>query len=59
MPPAVPAMAAISSGVTTMPRMLDVDALHIAAATLPRAIDVKAMDDCTVDGSAQMNSTPR
>ena len=34
--------------------MLDAEALQIAAATLPPAAEVKAMADCTVAGSAQV-----
>ena len=34
------------------------EAAHTAAGMLPPAIEVKAMDDCTVDGSAHRNSTP-
>jgi hypothetical protein len=47
-----------SSGVSTTPRMLDSDALTIAADTLPWAIDVNAIEDCTVDGTRHRNSTP-
>ena len=47
-----------SSGVSTTPRMLDNDALTMAADTWPRAIDVNAIDDCTVDGTRHRNSTP-
>ncbi|OBH04498.1 hypothetical protein A5696_04800 [Mycobacterium sp. E2699] len=47
-----------SSGVSTTPRMLDNDALTMAADTWPRAIDVNAMDDCTVDGTRHRNSRP-
>ncbi len=39
--------------------MFDVDAAQIAAGTLPPALEVEAMDDCTVDGSAQRKSRPR
>ncbi len=42
----------------TMPRMLEADAEHSAAATLPRAMEVKAMEDCTVEGSTHRNSSP-
>ncbi len=49
---------ATSAGVRTMPRRLEKDALHIAAATLPRAMAVKAMDDCTVEGSSVRNRMP-
>jgi hypothetical protein len=41
-----------------MPARLEKVAAQTAAATLPRAIEVKAIDDCTVDGSRQRNSTP-
>src|SRR5579863_2554308 len=41
-----------------MPSRLDADALQTAAGTLPLAIDVNAIDDWTVDGSAQRNRTP-
>ena len=47
-----------SSGVSTTPRMLDNDALTMAAETWPRAIDVNAIEDCTVDGTRHKNSTP-
>jgi hypothetical protein len=47
-----------SSGVNTMPRMLDNDALTIAAGTLPWAIEVNAIDDCTVDATRVRNNTP-
>ena len=41
-----------------MPSRFDSEALHTAAATLPWAIEVKAMEDCTVDGNRQRNSSP-
>ena len=41
-----------------MPRMLDNEALTIAAGTLPWAIEVNAIEDCTVDGTRHRNSTP-
>src|ERR1700677_786532 len=47
------------SGVTTMPVRFDAVAEQTAAGMLPRALDVRAIDDCTVDGSAQRNKTPR
>lgn len=47
-----------SNGVSATPRMLDSDALTIAAETLPRAIDVNAIDDCTVEGTRHKNSNP-
>ena len=47
-----------SSGVSTMPMMLDSEALHSAAGTLPPAIEVNTTDACTVDGSVQRNSSP-
>ena len=59
MPPPVPASRASSNGVRKTPSRLDSEALHTAAGTLPRAIEVKAIEDCTVDGSAHRNSTPR
>ena len=42
-----------------MPRRFDSEALQSAAGTLPRAIEVKAMEDCTVEGSTQTNSSPK
>jgi hypothetical protein len=42
-----------------MPRMLDVEALHRAAATFPPAIEVKATEACTVEGNVQRNRRPR
>src|SRR5271166_684646 len=56
--PAVSINNRTSSGVSTTPRMLDNDALTMAAETCPRAIEVNAMDDCTVDGTRHRNSTP-
>src|ERR1700677_3859357 len=47
-----------SAGVSTIPNMLDTEALHRAAGTLPRAIEVKAIEDCTVEGSTQTNINP-
>jgi len=44
--------------VSTTPRMLDNDALTMAAETWPRAIEVNAMEDCTVDGTRHRNSSP-
>ena len=41
-----------------MPRKLENEALHTAAATLPRAIEVKAIDDWTVEGSSVRNNIP-
>ena len=41
-----------------MPRMLDREALHSAAATLPPAIEVKITDACTVDGKVQRKIRP-
>ena len=43
---------------TKMPRMLEAEALQIAAGTFPFAMDVKAIDDWTVDGSVQRNRMP-
>ena len=57
-PPAVCMSSTTRSGVSTTPRMLDSDALTIAAGTLPLAIEVNAMEDCTVDGTRHRNSTP-
>ncbi|PQM44132.1 hypothetical protein C1Y40_05708 [Mycobacterium talmoniae] len=47
-----------SSGVSATPRMLDSEALTIAADTWPRAIEVNAIDDCTVEGTRHKNSSP-
>src|SRR5690606_13021350 len=47
-----------SNGVSNTPRICEAEAAATAAATLPLAMDTKAMDDCTVDGSAARNSTP-
>ena len=41
-----------------MPNRFEAEAAHTAAATLPRATEVKAIDDCTVEGRQQRNSTP-
>ncbi len=57
-PPWVLSSSAASSGVSTIPNRLEKVALHTAAAVLPRAMVVKAIEDCTVDGSRQRNSTP-
>ncbi|CAJ3473162.1 Uncharacterised protein [Burkholderia pseudomallei] len=56
--PCVDTITPTSAGVTKMPSRLDADAEQTAAGTLPLAIDVNAIDDCTVDGSVQRNSTP-
>jgi len=49
---------ATRTGVSTMPRMLEKDALQMAAATFPRAIEVKAIEDCTVEGRQHRNIRP-
>ena len=41
-----------------MPKRLYAVAAQSAVGTLPRAIEVKAIDDWTVDGSAQSRITP-
>ena len=41
-----------------MPNRLDAVAAQSAAGTLPRAIEVNAIDDWTVEGSAQSRITP-
>src|SRR5215470_5103121 len=41
-----------------MPRMLDSEAAHRAAATLPPAIEVKTTEACTVDGKVQRKTKP-
>src|SRR5438105_1399557 len=46
-------------GVRNRPARLDPAAEQTAAATLPPAIEVNAIEDCTVEGSTQTNSTPR
>jgi hypothetical protein len=56
--PVVVISASTSSGVTNTPRMLENDALTTAPATLPRAMEVKAIEDWTVEGTRQRNSTP-
>ena len=56
--PVVCISSTTSSGVSPTPRMLDSDALTIAAGTLPWAIEVNAIEDCTVDGTRHRNSTP-
>src|SRR5438105_2585692 len=45
-------------GVRNRPARLDPAAEQTAAATLPPAIEVNAIEDCTVEGSTQTNSTP-
>ena len=40
------------------PMRLETDAAQIAAGTLPPAIEVKAIEDCTVEGSTDKNSSP-
>ncbi|MNT74071.1 hypothetical protein D3C72_2128510 [compost metagenome] len=47
-----------SNGVRNMPKIFEAEAEQIAAGTFPPAMEVKAMEDCTVDGSTQRNSTP-
>ncbi len=41
-----------------MPKRLDAVAAQSAAGTLPRAIEVKAIEDWTVEGSAQSRIIP-
>src|SRR4051794_7942546 len=53
-----PINSAANSGVITTPSTFDTEAELIASPTLPFAIEVKAIDDCTVDGSTAMKSTP-
>ena len=48
-----------STGVSTTPSRFEKLAAQIAAATLPPAIEVNVIEDCTVDGSAHRNSSPR
>ena len=45
-------------GVRKTPSRFDAEALHIAAGTLPPATDVKAIEDCTVEGSAASKIKP-
>ena len=47
-----------SSGVITTPTSEDTDAATTAPETLPRATPVSATEDCTVDGTSDMNSRP-
>jgi len=49
---------ATSTGVSAIPRMLENDALQMAAATFPRAIEVNAIEDCTVEGRQHRNISP-
>jgi hypothetical protein len=58
-PPDVFSARPASSGVRNIPRRLDAEALHSAAATFPPAIDVKATEACTVEGKVQRNRRPR
>ena len=57
-PPFESRSSTTSSGVRTMPKRLETEALHRAAATLPRAIEVKAIEDCTVEGRMQTKISP-
>ena len=45
-------------GVRKTPSRFEAVALHIAAGTLPPATDVKAIEACTVEGSAVSKITP-
>src|ERR1700724_3276262 len=45
-------------GVTKTPSRFEAEALHSAAGTLPPATDVKAIEACTVEGSAVSRITP-
>jgi len=47
-----------SSGVATTPTSDDTDAATTAPETLPRATPVSATEDCTVDGTSDMNKRP-
>jgi hypothetical protein len=47
-----------NSGVSTMPMMLESEALQSAAGTLPPAIEVNITEACTAEGKVQRKTKP-
>ncbi len=56
--PCVSIIKPIITGDKNTPRILEADALQIAAATFPPATEVKAIADCTVAGKAHKYKKP-